>query len=830
MQMKHIAQDFRYALRSIRKRPGFAAVTIAALALCIGANTAIFSIVDSALLHSLPFPDPGRLVGVFEKLSAVMTGPIPFSAPDYEELLQRSHSFQQAGIYQNEHYELSGVTQPERLQGARISASLFPTLGISPALGRNFTKEEDVDRHRVAILSGQLWRSKFGGDPAVIGKAILLDRVPYTVVGVMPDRISFPLRGPAFNDEPAQVYVPISFTKAELEGWGNMYNNSVVARLHPGATLEQARAEVKSIVEQVYREVYPANLRTDNFGLSADVMSFRDEVVGKVEPMLLVLFGAVGLVLLIGCADIASLLLTHAAGRQREMSIRTALGASRSGLIRQVLIESLVLAAIGGGAGLLLSFWATTVLVNIATVNLPLANTSYSSLGVIAFTAVLSAITALLFGMFPALQASRVEVNEGLREGGRGQTAGRRRGRTLNALVIAQFALALVLLVGAGLLARSFSRLLATNPGFRPDHILTMTTSLPPTAYKSGADVRGFYERLQNSLESTPGVKDAAIATSLPLAIGEHREFAIDGQLPQTLNIPRSVAQIWTLGHFFQAMGISLKRGRYFDWRDSRSSMPVAIVSETLAKKFWPGQDPIGKRIKWGDNASKDPWMTIVGVVGDVKQGALDQLTEFETYTPYEQVADSDLAEAIDKEFRSLKVVVLTAVLPERMAPVIEREIHSLDPSLPVTEVSTMDAQLRSSTRSERFNTILLGTFASAALILAALGIAGVLAYSVAQRMSEIGVRVAMGATKADIAKLVLTRGMSMALAGIGIGILCSLAITRVMRSLLYRVSPWDPWTLIGAVLLLSLVGLLSVWVPARRAAAVDPIRALRVE
>ncbi len=830
--MKHLGQDVRFALRSVWKRPGFAAIVVAVLALCIGANTTMFTIIDSTLLHALPFRSPDRLVSLTERLSAVMQGPIPFSTPDYQELLRRSHSFERIGIFRNRTFELSGINEPSQLQGARISASLFPTLGISPALGRNFTAEEDRNAHRVAILSAALWRSQFGGDPAVIGKTITLDRNPYTIVGVMPQGIAFPMRGPEFNNEPAQVYVPFSFTKAELEGWGNMYNHSVIARLRRGVTVEQARAEVKSVIERVYQETYPASLRTTNFGLSADVTILREEIQGKLEPILLVLFGAVGLVLLIGCADVASLLLTRGASRQREMSIRTALGASRMQLIRQVLLESLVLALLGGLLGQLLSFWTRSVLVHAAQLSLPITGVSDSSGRVLLFTFLLSLLTALVFGLFPSLQASQTDVIRGLREGGRSQTSGKKQGRTLTALVTAQFALALVLLIGAGLLLRSFSRLLATNPGFRPDHILTMSVSLPANAYESGSQVRSFYERVQRSLETLPGVKEAAIATSLPLSVNEHRTFSIEGQLPQTLNIPREVAHIWSMGAFFRAMGIPLQAGRFFDFRDSRQSLPVAIVNETLAHRFWPGQNAVGKRIKWGENGSTNinPWMTIVGVVKDVKQSALDQAIEPESYTPYEQVKDDDLGDNVTSEFRALKIVVRTSGTPMAEISAIKRQIGLLDASLPITQVATMEDRLSDSTRSQRFNTWLLGIFAAVAVILAALGIAGVLAYSVAQRIPEIGLRLALGARKADVLRLVVVRGMRMAFAGTLIGIVFSLALSSVLASFLYDVSRYDAWTFLGAPCFLCVVALVSVWIPARRAAAVDPIQALRAE
>jgi predicted permease len=825
-----VYRDLAYAFRSLRKRPVFSLVVITALALCIGANTAIFTLVDSVLLRPLPFKQPDRLVTVYEVLADIISGPIPFSAPDYVELLRRNHSFESIGIYVHHEFELSGTDQPMRLRAARISASLWPTLGVSPALGRNFTNQEDRNGARVAVLSARLWRSRFGGDRGIIGRAVLLDRVPYTVVGVMPDRWEFPLHGPAYNNEPAQIYVPISFTKGELQGFGNMYNNSVVARLRPGVTVQQAQADVKAIVKRTFDEVYPATLRGSGFHLDAGVWPLRDDIVGKVKPVLLVLLGAVSLVLLIGCADIASLLLARAVSRQREMFVRVALGARRADLIRQILSESLVLALAGGGLGLLLSLWATKFMLQIGSIDLPETGALSLDWRVLVFTLAISAATAVLFGLFPAWQASQAEVTEGLREGGRSHTAGRKQGRTLGALVTVQFALALVLLVGAGLLLRSFSRLLATNPGFRPDHVLTMSVSLPSQAYKTGSEVRNFYERLQPALAGVPGVKAAAVATSLPLSINEHRTFSIEGQNPATMDIPRSATHIWPLGDFFSAMGIPLKRGRVFEWHDTKNSLPVALVNETLARRFWPGENPVGKRIKWGENNSKNPWMTIVGVVADVKRDKLNEEAAAETYTPYLQVSDEDLSNNITNEFRSLRIVVRTAVDPMQETSAIRREVNRLDPSLPVTDVKTMEATLHESTRGERFNTILLGSFAATALLLAALGIAGVLAYSISQRVAEIGVRMALGAQKADVFKLVLKRGMAMALLGAASGLACSLAVAGVMSRLLYETSPYDPWTLLAAPVTLCLVALLSIWVPAARAAAIDPIQALRVE
>ena len=818
--------DVLYGVRSLARKPGFSAVVVGALALCIGANTAMFSVVDSVLVKPLPYRDPGRLVYVSERLTELMAGPIPFSAPDYQELVRRSHSFESIGIYHGKEFELSGMESPERVQGARISASLLPLLGISPALGRNFSNEEDAAAHRVVILASGFWRAKFGGDPNVIGREINLDRTAYTIVGVMPAGLTFPLRGPKFNNDPASLYVPMSFTPPELKGFGMMYNHSVVARLRPGVTLAQANQELKGIAHRMTADVYPKEMLVPGAEIGMSAVPFREEVVGNTRPMLLVLFGAVMLVLLIGCADIAGLLLTRTAGRNREISIRTALGATRGQIVRQVLVESLLLALAGGAFGLMLCFWAGGVLVRLTSANLPSGSVDLNS-GVFLFTLALSAGTAIIVGLAPALRASKVDVSQGVREGGRGQSTGRKQGRLLDTLVIAQFALALLLLVGAGLLVRSFSHLLSTDPGFQPDHVLSMSVSLPAEAYASGSQVRAFYERLEPLVKDVPGVKTAALSTSLPLSINEHRTFHIQGQPATASSIPHKTAHIWVVGDFFRAIGIPLKRGRFLNRQDTQHSTPVVVINETLANEFWRNQNPIGQQIKWG---SRSPWMAIVGVVGDVKQGALNEPTDPETYSPWRQLTDEELADNITNEFRSLTIAVRTANSPSAEAPAIERVIHGLDSSLPVTKVTTMDAELQVSLRSERLQTTLIGGFAIAALVLAALGIGGVLAYSVAQRVSEIGIRMALGASRGQVLRLILARGMKLAGLGALAGLAGALVLTRLMSHVLYETSPYDALTFCAAPAFLCTVGLLAILLPARKAATIDPLESLRVE
>jgi putative ABC transport system permease protein len=820
-------EDFRHAIRLLFKRPGFAATVITALALCIGANTAMFSVTDKVLLHGLPYPHAERLISVSEEMTGLMSGPIPFSPPDYEELLRRDQLFQRAGLYSGKQLELSGASRPEMLEGARISASLFPTLGIGPALGRNFTEEEDRNGKRVAILSDSLWRSKFGSDQSVLGRQILLGRVPYTVVGVMPSNIVFPLRGPKFNNDPASIYIPVSFSKDELTDWGNRFNYSVIARLKPAVALAEAKSELAALAPRI-AAMYPAEDKPFMKGFSLSAVSLHDEVVGDIRPMLLLLFAAVALVLLIGCADVAGLLLTRATGRQREMSIRVAIGATRAQLMRQVLIESATLAVLGGAVGLLLCAWLGGILARLASNNMPAANGIQINGTTLLFTLGLSLLTAVIVGVAPAARASQTQISQGMRESGRGTSVGRSHGQILDALVVGQFAFALLLLVGAGLLVRSFSHILTTSPGFRPDHILRMQVSLPAEAYGKAGSIRTFFNTLDAALPLMPGVKATGLATSLPLAINEHRSFFVFGEAHGGKMIPHSTAHIWVMGDFFQAMGVPLLKGRSLTDEDVPKSLPVVVVSEALARRMWPGRNPIGQQISWG--GSKDPWMTVVGVAVDVKEDALNQPSGFETYSPWRQVNDDELADVISNEFRDMTIVVRTANTPTSEAPAIVRLIHRLDPSLPVTKVTTMEAELQDSVRAERFQTTLLGGFTVAALVLAALGIGGVLAYSVAQRVSEIGIRMALGASRWRVISMVLRHGMKLAGIGTAIGLVSALLLTRLMTHLLYEISPYDALTFCIAPIFLCTVALIAILLPARRAAGVDATQALRSE
>jgi predicted permease len=827
--MGSFVQDIRYAARGMRHAPVFSLVIIVTLALTIGATTAIFSIVNAVLLRSLPYFEPQRLVMVYEAIGK-SSGPIGFSAPDYSAFEQRARSFEAVAAFGNKEFELSGVDQAERVTALRASASLFDALGVHPVLGRGYTRDEDTGRRPVVVLADGLWRRKFAADPNVLGRPILLDRRPYTIIGVMPRGFVFPSRGALLNNRPADLYIPISFTDRELTAFASMYNHSVVARLKPGVTVAAADAEAKAITRQIVGDLYPAEFHQTGFPLSASATPIRDETVGRIETTLYVLMAAVSVVLLIACADVANLMLTRAAGREREMAVRAALGAGRGRLIRPVLVESWLLAFGGGAVGVLLAWWGTRLLVGIAPSNIPRTGEIALDGRVLMFALAVSSATALLCGLLPAWESSRRVANDALKEGGRGGTMGVRQRRLFGTLVAAQFALAMVLLAACGLLVRSFSRLMAVDPGFRADSVLTLATSLPAAAYPTGADVRGFYQRVLERADRLPGVTASGAATDLPLSTRERRSFTIEAQPPASVDLPHTVAHDWVIGRYFDAMGIPLARGRYLQDQDSAAAEPVVVINQTMARRFWPGQDPVGQRIAWGGARTHGRWMRIVGIVADVKQGPLNTDTFPQTYQPWLQVNDAMIADNAVGALRSLKIILRTTTEPESLAGALQAQIRSIDPSLPVTDVKTMTQVVSASTGPQRFNTVLLGSFAVLALLLAALGIGGVLATSVSRRTQELGLRMALGAQRGTLLRMVIGQGMTVALLGLAIGVPSALVLTRFMDSLLFQVTSRDPLTFAAVAATLLGVAFGACYIPARRATRVDPMVALRSE
>jgi putative ABC transport system permease protein len=809
----------------LAKSPGFTAIALATLALGIGANTAIFSVVNAVLLRPLPFAESQRIVTISEKLPA-FTGDMPMNAPDYRAFSERQQSFDTLAIYSDKHLDLSGSGDPERIEGARASASLFPLLGVQPLMGRTFTQEEDQPGHNVVLLSYGLWKRRFAGDPNVVGCTVSVDRLPYTVIGVMPASFQFPLKGDRWSGEPADAWVPMAFTPYELQAWGNMYNHRVLARLKPGITLAQAQSDASTTMTEV-EKLYPAALASYFQGqhVGTVIEPYSQVITGNIRTPLLVLLVAVGVVLLIACANVANLLLARATGRQREVAVRAALGASRGRLVRQMLSESLLLGIVSGGAALFVGYWGVGALLSIAPADLPRMQEVQMDGRVLIFAFLLSIVTTVIFGIIPALQATHADPHDSLKEGGRGTGASRGRRRVQNGLIVSQVALAIMLLICAGLLVRSFVSLLKTDPGFRQDQVLTMTVPLPLRAYSRGSDVRNFYEELLRRTATLPGASTVGFSTDLPLDAQERDGVEVEGVDAAKNGLPE-VTQSWIMGDYFGAMGISLKRGRMFAPEERTGKPDVVIISETAAQTYWPGRDPIGKRMKFAGNT----WSTVIGVAGDVKDAAMQNPAGPHTYTPYLQVADDTLVMPTWDELRTLHVAVRTQADPSALASAVRRTIASLDPQIAVADVKTMAASVQQSIAPQRFNLLLLGLFAALAVFLAAVGVYGVLSYAVTQRTREIGVRVALGAHPGNILVMTICEGMQLTLVGAAIGLVGAWLLTRLMSGLLYGVTARDPLTFVGVIAVMSLVSLAACYIPARRATRVDPLVALRYE
>jgi len=811
--METLLQDLHYGLRMLAKSPGFTAVAIIALTLGIGANSAIFSVVNSVLLRSLPYQNADQLVMIWGKLPGHGVDQMGASAPEFMDYREQTQAFEHIAAYYSTSFNLTGGAEPERITATLVSASLFPALGVRPALGRDFLPEEDQHgRGQVAILSHGLWQRRFGSDPAIIGQALTLNGQPYAVIGIMPAGFQF------LNPE-TELWVPVAFTPHQLseDERGSHWLN-VLARLKPGVTLQQARTEMDAIarrIQQQHRKNY-----SDESGWGVIVEPLHETVVGNVRSSLLILLGVVGFVLLIACANVANLLLARASVRQKEIAIRAALGANRFRLIRQMLTESILLSLIGASLGILLTLWANDLLVALKPQNLPrLAEVGIDS-RVLWFTFAVSLLTGALFGLAPALQTSKPNLNESLKEGGRTTgSVGRHRLRSI--LVISEVALALVLLIGAGLMIKSLYRLQQFSPGFNPANVLTMRLSLPQSKYSQPHHQRAFFESLLKRVETLPGVQSASAVNSLPLSrTGNRRNFSIEGRGDMKLNVEFRMAS----PDYFRSMGIPLMKGRFFTERDREGAPGVVIVNESLARIFFPEEDPLGKRIKVGSLRGPFPWLSIVGVVGDVKHDGLDAEAPPEMYVSYLQPLLQNFG------IPPMFLVVRSADDPLNLIAAVQSEVLALDKNQPVYRVATMDQLVSSSMAERRFQMILFGIFAAIALLLAAIGIYGVISTTVAQRTHEIGIRVALGARSSDVMRLVVGQGMALALIGVAAGLAGALALTRLMSMLLFGVSTTDPATYASIAMLLMIVALLACYIPARRATKVDPMVALRYE
>ena len=799
--------DLRYAARMQLKNPAFTIVAVIALALGIGANTAIFSVVNTVLLRPLPYKDPDRLLMVWE--DATKAG-YPRDTPtnaNYIDWRDQNQVFEGMAALAYDSFNLTGAGDPERLPGRRVSASLFPLLGVEPQIGRVFTAAEDQPgSERVVVLSHGFWQRRFGGDSSIVGKALSLNDRSYTVVGVMPARFQLP----ASND---QVWVPIAFTPEEAADRTTHYLQ-VLARLKPGVTLSQAQTEMSTIATRLQQQ-YPQS----NTDVGAVVTLLQEYVVGDIRPSLLILLGAVALVLLIACANVANLLLARAAVRQKEIAVRAALGARRWRLIRQFLTESLMLSTMGGIFGLAIAYGGLFLLKSFIPENISQAREISIDFKVLGFTLFVSLATAVIFGLAPAIQAVRFNQSETLKEGGRDAATGSSSKRLRSLLVTAEVAISLVLLIGAGLLINSFLRLRSVDPGFRVDNLLTMKIRLPYPKYQEAERRSAFYKELIQRVEALAGVRSAAVTTTRPLSPGSSIVVVFEGK-PESPpgQQPTIVTRIISPG-YFDTMDIPLLKGRQLTEQDTRTSPRVVVISEIMARRYWPNEDVIGKRIALGRVQKPEDWIQVIGVVKDVRQRlATDPRPQM--YLSHQQ---TDF-------FAPEDLVVQTDVDPTSMAATVRNAVWEIDKDQPVSNIRTMEEILVDSIARQRFSMLLLAIFASVALVLAAVGIYGVMSYSVAQRTHEIGIRMALGAQTGAVLKLAVGYGMKLVMIGIGVGLVAAFALTRVMSTLLFGVTATDPTTFTLISLLLVLVAAIASYIPARRATKVDPIIALRYE
>jgi len=798
--METLLKDIRYGVRSLLKRPAFTAVAVITLALGIGLNTAIFSVINAVLLRPLAYAEPVRLVTFRSNQSA----------PDLADVQAQSHTFSSFGGEVKQPLDYTAGSEPVQFQIGQVTGGYFETLGVKPELGRAITAEDDKNGAPfVVVLSHTLWRSQFGGDQQILGKTIPLSGNVYTIVGVMPAGFGSPR-------DNIEAWTAVHVSNPVAANFRGVHFLRTYGRLAPGVSLEQARAEMQ-VIDKTLAAQYPA----DNKNRNSVLIPLHERIVGQSRQSLLVLFAAVSLVLLIACANFANLLLARAAEREREFVIRTALGAGRWRLIRQLLTESVLVSLAGGAIAVLLAIWATNLLVALQPDNLPRLQEIGVDGRVLAFTFGVSLLTGIIFGLLPAWTASRSVIGEALKEGGRSATAGAARQTMRSTFVVVELAIALVLLIGAGLLIKTFWNLRSVEPGFNPDHLLTMRVELPEARYKEVDKQTRFRTQTLDAINSLPGVQ-AAMVSELPLSGNSlDHDFLIDGRPPIAPGDEPSLETRSVLGDYFHTMQIPLRLGRDFGPQDLVEKAPlVGIVNDATVRQYFQNEDPLGKRIRWARNPQVE-WITIVGVVGDVKHFGLDLPEQPTLYSPYTQISPWK---------RWMAIAARTQANPESMAQTVKQQIWKVDSQLPITDVKTMNEVSAASFAARRFNMLLLTIFAGLALVLAAVGIYGVMSYAVTQRTQEIGIRMALGARAIDVLKLIIRNGMALTLLGVGIGLAGALALTRLLTTLLFGVTPTDKPTFAAVSAVLILVALLACYLPARKATKVDPLVALRYE
>ena len=807
--MESVLRDVVYGLRMLRKSPGFTIVAILTLALGIGANTAIFSLVDSILLRPLPFHDPDQLVVIWEDQSRIGFSRGNPAPGNYSDWKTQNRVFEDIAASSGLSFNLGGEDNPEKVGAQAVTANLFPLLGIQPLLGRTFIQADDrPDANKVVLLSHSLWKRRFGGESQLIGKEILLNDQKFTVIGVMP--VGFQFLGSEVD-----LWVPAQFTQENLMDRGSHYL-TVVGRLKTDVTLQQAQADINTVTQRIAQD-FPRNASN----LCALVLPLREQLVGGIRLSLLVLSAAAGFVLLLTCANVAGLLLSRASARRREIAVRTALGASRARIIRQLLTESLLLAGLGGGAGLIIAYCSFGFLGHLIPRTMATSTSLRINLAVLGYSLVLSLATGAVFGVAPSAQTTKMDLNNSLRQSGGWSGTDKGQSRLRRALVVVEVALAFVVLVGAGLMIHTLMKLRGQDPGFRSDHVLVLSTTLPRQKYGDISKRCSFYEQVLQRVRTLPGVISAAYTTAVPLTWkGGTNSFSIEGRAygrGQDAN-HRQISP-----DYFRTLSIPLKQGRSFDEHDNTGSVPVAIINETMAHRFWPNENPLGKRFKLGPPDSSNPWITIVGIAGDVKQMGLDAPVKSEMYFPYSQIF-------YNVSYAPSALVIRTVDDPMSLVGTIRHEVWAVDREQPVSNVKTMEEILEGETAQRSLGTSLLTVFAGLALLLATLGIYGILSHAVKQRTPEIGVRMAMGARPTDVLQVVIKDGMRLTLLGLAIGLAASLVLTQMMVTMLFGVTTTDPLTLGSVVTILIVVALTACYLPARRASKLNPMVALRCE
>jgi putative ABC transport system permease protein len=803
--MEALLQDINYSFRSLLKRPSFATVSLLILMLSIGINTAIFSVINAVLLRPLPYKSPDRIVQLWENNLGKGIPSFAVTPRDYVNWVNEQSVFESLAAFRQQYFMITGVDEPERVLGATVSQSLFSTLGVDAAIGRGFTLEEDKPGNdRVVVMSFGLWQRRFGANPDLIDKTLIIDGNPYTVVGIMPADFQFPIQSVK-----AELWIPFAFRPAEIER--GAHNTFVIARLKQGITLQQANADMRAIAAQLEQR-YPDT----NKGISLNVLLLNEQVVGNVRLSLLVLSGAVGFVLLIACANIANLVLARNTARQKEIAIRLALGASRTRILRQLLTESLLLSFLGGGLGLLLAFWATDTLVSISPVDMPRGNEARIDLQVFVFSMATSLLTGVVFGLIPSLQISKTDINKSLKEGADNIHGSYGRRYLRNVLVATEVALALTLLTGAGLMINSFIRLGRTEIGIDPKNLVTMEVSLPASKYRTLGQQVTFYQEVLERFRAIPGVQATCATSNLVLSGSAITETFTITDSPIDSSGPFEAGSYVLTPEYFRTMGTNLLSGRDFTDQDSDTAPKVIIINSMMAHRFWPGEEAIGKQISLGGK----PPGKIVGIVGDTKRSNVDGETQPEFYIPYTQASS----------FRSGKLVIRSTSDPKTLAVALRGEIQAVDKDQAVYNLKTVEQMLSQSLAKRRYNMLLLSIFAGLSIILAAIGVYSVLAYLVAERTREIGIRMALGAQDREIIKLIVMQGMLPVLAGVVVGLGVALALTRILSSLLYGVTATDPASFLTVTLILIGVALAACYIPARAAVKVDPILTLRSE